>query len=210
MAFADRFGLLRDPEGEPLTPWIDAITEMKLAVDCWEETPKGNERPFPGHQLSPRDTKLIGDLELERAKLVKQWESQRGQKYVQANLSAPTPRWESLASKINQNISDVRPVFTFGMLEDGLSVQLMPTNLLEAMWLQFGQAVESNKAFRRCPQCVTWFEVSHKVARFDKVFCTGACKARAYRQRLATQDHGGLRSFQNDEFADANPEKSEG
>lgn len=107
---------------------------------------------------------------------------------------------EFLASKINRNICHARPMFIafdarvdtakFHTLVDGLTLRVMPTTLLEAMWLQFGQAVESNKAFRQCRHCGTWFDLSPKAARVDKVFCTEACKARAYRQRLAKQERG--------------------
>jgi hypothetical protein len=91
--------------------------------------------------------------------------------------------WKALASQLNKNISPVRIVFHHDKIVDGLIAELMPANLLEAMWLQFGHAVESNKSFRKCRECGTWFEVSPKKARSDKVFCSGACKAKAYRTR---------------------------
>jgi hypothetical protein len=62
-------------------------------------------------------------------------------------------------------------------------MQLIPRNLLEAMWLQFGEAVTHDKSFRKCRQCGTWFEISLRAARIDKVFCSEACKAKAYRRR---------------------------
>jgi hypothetical protein len=99
--------------------------------------------------------------------------------------------FEVLASKINRNICHARPLFVinnFDALMEGLTLRLMPTNLLEAMWIQFGQAVESNKTFRQCRHCGVWFDLSPKAARVDKVFCTEACKARAYRRRLAKQE----------------------
>ena len=75
------------------------------------------------------------------------------------------------------------------MLRDRLRLQLMPTNLLEAMWLQFGQAVASDKSFRQCRECGTWFKNSPKTARSDKIFCSGACKAKAYRERQVNREH---------------------
>jgi hypothetical protein len=204
VAFADRFGLLKDPEGgEPLATWRAAIIEMKSAVECWEEAQKANAKP--PQILSSFDIQRIAALEQARAELQEQLISMQGEVFLQGNVSASTSEWESVASKLNQNISHVRPVFVVGPMKDGLSVQLMPTNLLEAMWPQFGQAVESNRAFRKCPQCVTWFDISHKAGRFDKVFCSGACKAKAYRGRLARQHHAELRTSQSDEFAARKP-----
>jgi hypothetical protein len=98
-------------------------------------------------------------------------------------FAAFAERWKSFLLDINKNVSHVRPIFHYCWMEDRLRLELMPPNLLEAMWLQFGQAVESNKSFRKCRACGTWFEISPKTARSDKVFCSGACKAKAYRQR---------------------------
>ena len=123
-------------------------------------------------------------------------------------VSKPSDAFEFLASKIGQYILNVRTVVVlndsvqqsistngtrvwldWGPRPKRLSLRPSPTTLLEAMWVQFGQAVEANTSFRQCRQCRTWFDLSPKAARADKVFCTEACKAKAYRQRLATRDH---------------------
>jgi hypothetical protein len=174
--FANRFGLLTDAEkGESLTTWKRAIAEFRIAVECWErgafpsDGQKGMaviRRPCePGFAMiiGPGISSSLSDCELV----------------------------DVMASLISEKISNVRPVFISHTwddpLADSLKLLLMPNNLLEAMWLQFGQAVESNKSFRQCRQCDDWFELSPKVARSDKIFCTDACKAKAYRRRLADQ-----------------------
>jgi hypothetical protein len=58
-----------------------------------------------------------------------------------------------------------------------------PDSLLGALWLQFAQAVIQNKQYRRCESCAEWFEISPQVARAERVFCSTACRSRAYRQR---------------------------
>jgi hypothetical protein len=60
---------------------------------------------------------------------------------------------------------------------------LTPKNLLGALWLQFAQAVSGNKVFRECDECSTWFEVSKAAFRINRMYCSGACKAKAYRRR---------------------------
>lgn len=125
-------------------------------------------------------------------------------------VSKPNDAFEFLASKIDQYISNVLTVVVlhhpvlpsrstggtrvwvdWEMQRKGLSLLPCPTTLLEAMWVQFGQAVEANKSFRQCRHCGAWFDLSPKAARADKVFCTDACKAKAYRHRLALRGHGG-------------------
>ena len=36
---------------------------------------------------------------------------------------------------------------------------------------------------RQCLQCGTWFEISPRAARTDRVFCSDACRFKAYRER---------------------------
>jgi hypothetical protein len=64
-----------------------------------------------------------------------------------------------------------------------LGLRLVPETLLGAMWLQFALAVSGGKAFRRCAACGEWFELSPKVGRKDKLFCSGACRTRSHRGR---------------------------
>ena len=67
-------------------------------------------------------------------------------------------------------------------------VQLVPANLLGALWLQFVAAIEDGKRFRRCParDCpLEWFEVSTGPlgVRKDADFCSARCRHTAYRDR---------------------------
>ncbi len=59
----------------------------------------------------------------------------------------------------------------------------MPTSLIGAMWLQLAQAVDGNKDFRQCVSCRAWFELAPDKARADKLYCSQACRSRAYRTR---------------------------
>ena len=76
----------------------------------------------------------------------------------------------------------VRPAFIGGAL------QMFPSNLLGAMWLQFAVAVQKGKQFRKCParNCLkVWFEVStgQVGVREDADFCSARCRHTAYRDR---------------------------
>jgi hypothetical protein len=50
--------------------------------------------------------------------------------------------------------------------------------------MQFANAVEGGKEYRRCDTCKTWFEASAH-ARAGAKFCRNACRFRAYRIRQA-------------------------
>lgn len=66
------------------------------------------------------------------------------------------------------------------------SLVFEPPSLLTALWLQFASALTGNKAYHQCPVCQTWFELSPAVNRADRLFCSNACRTRAYRQRITS------------------------
>ena len=75
------------------------------------------------------------------------------------------------------------PRLLFDPESDQLELRLMPTNLLGALWLQFARAVEASKAYRRCPVCTQWFEVSVEGKRRHSTYCSNRCRVQAYRDR---------------------------
>lgn len=64
-----------------------------------------------------------------------------------------------------------------------LGLYLVPRSLLGAMWLQFAQAVAGNKSYRQCEYCRKWFEVSLEASRPTRLYCSNACRFKAYRKR---------------------------
>jgi hypothetical protein len=71
-------------------------------------------------------------------------------------------------------------------LEFGTQVlQIVPNNLLGAMWLQFAHTIAGNKKHRPCKECGKWIEISSeedgRSAR--RMFCSDPCKFRDYRRR---------------------------
>jgi endogenous inhibitor of DNA gyrase (YacG/DUF329 family) len=65
-------------------------------------------------------------------------------------------------------------------------VNIVPHNLLGAMWLQLAEAIAGNKQHRPCKECGKWMEISTeedgRSAR--RLFCSDACKSRDYRRRI--------------------------
>lgn len=65
----------------------------------------------------------------------------------------------------------------------GMALHFVPRDFLAGLWLQFAQAFTGNKDHGRCDNCGAWFEISRDAARESRVYCSPACKQRAYRGR---------------------------
>jgi hypothetical protein len=60
---------------------------------------------------------------------------------------------------------------------------IRPNDLLDALWTQFALAIDGNQNLRRCAVCRTWFSLEAGEGRSDKLYCSDACRMRAYRKR---------------------------
>jgi hypothetical protein len=64
-------------------------------------------------------------------------------------------------------------------------VAYVPNSLLGAIYLRFALAVSRRTRIRKCVTCERHFELAPGTARADRIFCSVACKSKAYRQRQA-------------------------
>jgi hypothetical protein len=56
-------------------------------------------------------------------------------------------------------------------------LRLAPLTLLDAIWLQLGQAITSNATLRACDHCGKWFEAGQAAGRrADAKFCSDECR----------------------------------
>jgi hypothetical protein len=62
-------------------------------------------------------------------------------------------------------------------------LQEIPKSLIGAIFLQFSQAIHSDRECRRCQACGRWFELAPGVNRSDRLTCSDSCRSRAYRDR---------------------------
>jgi hypothetical protein len=62
---------------------------------------------------------------------------------------------------------------------------LEPENLLAAMWFQFSGAIDGVTSFSTCAECSVLIDTVPGSNRPDKIYCSDACKMRAYRKRKA-------------------------
>jgi hypothetical protein len=71
-----------------------------------------------------------------------------------------------------------------------LQLHIRPNSLLGALWLQFVQAVNGNKKYRRCQECGAWFVLDPATARKSRLFCSDLCRNRAFRRKKALAKAG--------------------
>ena len=178
LKFANRFGsLLRQTSPAMPVPLrgdaADSEVAMAERLDLW--------------QGESRDMKALTEVwaairDNDRPKL---------EPFVQANTSE-NPAWralDSIQAHVNPRLE--RHVGLELRRDPSLpeaKLCLTPKNLLGAIWLQFGLAVEGRKEFRDCAQCGEPFEVSRDGSgkRTDARFCRPACRVTHYRGRIET------------------------
>jgi hypothetical protein len=87
---------------------------------------------------------------------------------------------------VNENLRDnSSPALVYHLKPGKQMLQIVPKNLLGAMWFQLAQAIAGNKNYRTCRDCGRWFEISGDTdGRTERrQFCDDACKSRDYRRR---------------------------
>lgn len=91
-----------------------------------------------------------------------------------------------LQSAVDYQLLDVRAVACFQLvprLKYQPALHLQPYTLLGAMWIQLALAISGNKELLQCPECCRWFEMTPDVTRSTRLYCSDACRSRAYRTR---------------------------
>ncbi len=214
-AFANTYGLLGSdrvsrmivlPEGTPtpgvvstgesLRAWEREWRSMRRAVQLWEAAHNGDVASL---------SRVIN------------WKGRDAVQYnAQPDEADPTQtrKWEVIASAhINPGVlahfqpgDVIRPALYYvqrtvnesvkGIISPrllwkddmtGLGWHVVPDSLLGALWLQLAQAISGKKEYRRCLSCDRWYELEPATARQSKLYCSDACRMRAYRRRRASQ-----------------------
>lgn len=181
--------------GEPLSLWVSEITAMNQALTLWDMAQNRDMTGLSGfihwsgdgvyydsgpgteeHSSLGRTTRTIAHLN-EGSRL--------------GNILLPgdlvTPALSQVQHVVNQHLEErLSPKVLWDTDYAHLNLYFMPNSLIGALWLQFAQAIDGNKTYRRCDECRAWFELSPEVARTTKRFCSNACRVKAYRNRKAT------------------------
>lgn len=66
--------------------------------------------------------------------------------------------------------------------DESIRGEMVAASLSDYIRIQLGLSL-ATILHRQCPQCDTWFQVDARSGRPEKVFCSNACRMRAYRAR---------------------------
>jgi hypothetical protein len=186
--------------GEPLATWEHEILIMRFAIAIWETArngdiatlervihwqPDGSGVEIAGHPSVPRGQMPEAPAWVERTTIA-QTHFGDGvlERFVPGDLIQPALHY--LQSTINAKLEGrASPRLLWDTKREGLSLYIVPTGLIGALWLQFARAVERDSRFRHCAECRIWFELAPGTARADKLYCSTPCRTRAYRKRQA-------------------------
>ena len=183
---------------EPYTAWRDEIVDMRRSVDLWEAARRGEAQRLEGNIRWTEDHSSVsfeahpGLTASERIALGQGSFSspiaERGdgilERFVPGDLVQPALFF--VQRLVNQHLrTRISPRLLWDERDTRLRLHLVPDGLVGALWLQFARAIENDSEFRRCAECDLWFELAPGTARSDKLYCSNACRTKAYRRRRA-------------------------
>jgi len=213
LAFANKYGHLGDKDndvfiglpdgkeghvmgtGETLSFWHKEISAMARALELWDAVKRGTLEVlsryiawekggvnYDSHRgMDTKDLKPPYSRHMEwiaAPEIHPEWL----ERFRPGDLAFPALFY--VQKVINDHLAGrVSPRLLWGRDRTRLGFYIVPGSLIGAMWLQFAQAIDGNKNYRRCEECRTWYEVSPEVARTSKLYCSNACRSRAYRGR---------------------------
>lgn len=179
---------------EPLSFWQQQIWDMRLAVELWDAVQARDVAALgrrltwtegPGGTGILYDTHLTGDSGEPR---YTEWiaapniHPERLKRFARGDLVMPA--LYRLQRVVNEHLrGQLSPVLGWDEHGSNLGLHVFPQSLIGALWLQFARAITGRKAYRRCEECGTWFEVSPEAARTNRIYCSNACRTKAYRRR---------------------------
>lgn len=186
--------------GEPLEAWVYEILRMRQTLDLWDFHQAGDldalgqhirwtdgrrveyvshpgvRLPVPAAKSSrpPAPYMVVVETIAEDAAL---------ELFTPGDVKGPT-LWH-IQRVINDHLSGrVSPRLLWNRDEERPRLRFRPASLIGVLWLQFAQAVDGGKTYRQCESCGKWFELSPDVARKHRIYCSDACRTRAYRKRV--------------------------
>jgi hypothetical protein len=191
--FAMQYGFLGPPatkpvwtpegiqkDGEALQSWTTEIRDMHNLTALWWACRKGDTRAAQEYigravELWGRDgVPSVHDIILRST--VRRSAHGSARDVFEAGLLGLKM---ALNRKLQGKVSAVVPM----SLDAPGDLAFQPNGLLGALWLQFARGLAGMKQYRECATCKELFEVSPQAARTNRVFCSTACRSRAYRKR---------------------------
>jgi hypothetical protein len=205
--FANKFGLLGDPPAgydfsipdlslpedvkswNVLLWWRCAIHAMRDMIGLWDAVRTRDHSRLQNyitwwndHKVvyhNNQDPRFVSPLQIIASREVREgWLAH----FKQGDLV--TPAWFHLMSTVNMWLAGlVNAELQWDEAALRPVAQIVPSSLLGALWLQLYHAIDGEKNYRTCEVCKTWFEVTPKVNRTTKRYCSDACRSQALQDR---------------------------
>ncbi|MCG8584088.1 MAG: hypothetical protein MI757_05190 [Pirellulales bacterium] len=166
--------------GDPLSVWRADIREMRDSVELLEliETKKSNAvaKLF---RVTGTAARYLGPA-AQGPIIVQASKSLQGSAAIGAGLAV-------LHARIKQRLTRrLTPRLSFDESTNRSDLAFAPERLRDVLWLQLAEAMCYNRRYRQCDVCAKWYEVAPDVARTSRMYCSTACKLKAYRARQKT------------------------
>ena len=196
--------------------WCEQIVAMRQAVDVWECVQEADEETLAKHltwwqepngaykatynshpQVGPKEEPDYPDRRTHGIIFTKTADEMVNQGLNLGDLTFPAR--EQLRRVINQHFEGlVMPQSIWSADHTRIVLGLVPKNLLGALWLQFAEAVASDKIYRLCKECSKQYEVNES-ERAVRHYCSNKCRSKAYRERQneARKKHAAGQSFED-------------
>lgn len=211
-AFANQYGLLGEPVitsiqlpntprivgGELLGRWQAALATLKQAVTLWDLVQADDVERLAAHIIWTGDTQVDYRGPLWRSDETAppenvawtphaliasaQFQPERLEHFQPGDVGQPALYY--VQQVVNTALEgQVSPRLLWNEERTALGLYIFPHSLIGALWLQFARAISGNKSYHRCEYCGKWFEVSLEASRPTRVYCSDACRFKAYRKR---------------------------
>ncbi len=194
--------------GETFDAWYENIVEMKRLAVIWDYMRDGNVTALEQH-LIPKTKDRYQWFFVSRPELLEIVKSGQHRELPNSNsifvagdflqsIQLPEnfdkPKLtdavnHTILSNINERLTGISSKVLWNMgkpLSRHLDLMLLPDALVDALWLQFAQAVTRGTEYLKCDRCGKWFTLINRNSE-KKLYCDNACKQAAYRERKANE-----------------------
>lgn len=173
---------------EPIGQWLAEAQQMANVIGLWDLIRDGADA-FTGSHTAEAARLKIKAVTPEHKHLAQNWVLATARDNPAGYLlHSQTDRraWPQLL--LQQWIErGMRGRMNFGVSGPDLKATLTPNGLIGALWLQASLAIDGQVDFQQCRECSEWFGISAEHGRPEKLFCSDACRMRAYRKRKKTK-----------------------
>ena len=166
--------------GDPLSVWRSDIREMKDSVELLELVDEKNSTAIAERfRVTDSSARYIGPS-AQGPIIVQAPRALQGSAAIDAGLAVLHAR---VKGRLTRRLT---PRLTLDNKTGQSDLVFAPERLRDVIWLQFAEAMCYNRRYRSCDVCGKWYEVAPDVARTSRMYCSTACKLKAYRRRQNT------------------------